>query len=359
MAKKEKQAKEWEDIHQKRIGKYTKQIEDAFSSLYIETGLIGASAINFNKKKPFFFSKYPKIKERIDKLLSDLIVSIALVIENGTSHEWTLANQKNNEIVQSLFKNINSKKIEGLKKKFNQRNIDALNAFQKRKVGGISLSERIWNLTKQTSQELEMSIDLGLLDGKSASQMSRDVRMYLNNPDKLFRRVKDERGMLHLSKNADAYHPGQGVYRSSKANAMRLTRTETNMAYRLSDYERWSQLDFILGYEIKRSNNPYPCPVCEALKGKYPKTFKFSGWHPNCRCFMIPILADIDDFVGSLNSESNDNHYENEITKLPNNFTKWVGDNSQSLLTKKSAPYFIRDNSQMINLSNITRANKK
>lgn len=337
----------WEGKHYKRVNKYARQVDDIYSALSQEAGIIGASITNFNQNKPFTFADYPITKQRIDKLLKNLQNNISIVIDNGTREEWLLACQKNDAIVKNVF---NNQKLDKVRLgHYYSRNLEALDAFQKRKVNGMNLSDRVWKLTDQTKQELEMSIDLGLTGGKSASQMGREIKKHLNDPNRLFRRVKDERGQLQLSKNAKAYHPGQGVYRSSKANAMRLTRTETNMAYRASDNERWGQLDFILGYEIKRSNNPYPCPVCEALKGKYPKTFKFVGWHPNCRCFQVPILADLEDFLDYetkiLDGEDVSEYgFKNEIAELPNNFTQWVSQNSKTLASRKSVPYFIRDN---------------
>ena len=77
-----------------------------------------------------------------------------------------------------------------------------------------------------------MAIDVALGDGVSAAAMSRTVRKLLNNPTALFRRVRDKNGQLRLSQNAKNYHPGRGVYRSAYRNALRLTATETNMAYR-------------------------------------------------------------------------------------------------------------------------------
>ena len=79
----------------------------------------------------------------------------------------------------------------------------------------MNLSQRVWRIVEQTKQELELALDLGHGEGKSAAGLSRDVRQYLINPDKLFHRVRDKHGALHLSKKAEAYHPGRGVYRSS------------------------------------------------------------------------------------------------------------------------------------------------
>ena len=100
------------------------------------------------------------------------------------------------------------------------------------------------------------------------------------------------------------YNPGGGVYRSSYKNAMRLTRTEINMSYREADHLRWQEMDFVVGIEIRRSNHEYGCNVCESLKGKYPKDFKFSGWHPHCRCHAIPILATEEELLDSIENDT-------------------------------------------------------
>ena len=54
--------------------------------------------------------------------------------------------------------------------------------------------------------------------------------------------------------NPRDYHPGQGVYRSSYKNARRLAVTETNMAYRTSDYLRWQQMEFVVGIRVVMSD---------------------------------------------------------------------------------------------------------
>lgn len=134
-------------------------------------------------------------------------------------------------------------------------NLGALEAFQRRTTYGHNLSERVWSIAKQFERHIELSLSIGISEGRSAADISRDVRVYLNEPDKLFRRVRNAFGNLTLSKVAQAYHPGQGVYRSSYQNAMRMARTEINSAYREADSIRWQQLDFIVGYEVKTSKS--------------------------------------------------------------------------------------------------------
>lgn len=47
----------------------------------------------------------------------------------------------------------------------------------------------------------------------------------------------------------------------------------------------------MVGIEIKLSNNHPVSDICDDLKGVYPKTFRWKGWHPNCRCYQVPVLA--------------------------------------------------------------------
>ena len=119
-----------------------------------------------------------------------------------------------------------------------------------------------------------------------------------------------------------------------------MARTETNIAYRTADFERWGQLDFIIGYEIKLSNN-HPChDICDELAGKYPKTFKWTGWHPNCRCYMIPILAGEDDIEDMLNKilagEDEEISKKGQITEFPDEFVQWVKDNEDRMNEAKT-----------------------
>ena len=90
-------------------------------------------------------------------------------------------------------------------------NDEAREAFIQRKTNGLNLSDRVWNYTNQFKEEIELGLDVSLRNGVSAEEMTKELRQYLKFPDKLFRRVRDEHGVLQLSKRAAAFHPGQGV----------------------------------------------------------------------------------------------------------------------------------------------------
>lgn len=338
--------RDWEAEHFSNIEEYVKQIRLLYYAAIREAVRMGTS-VRFDPKKPFEFSRYPALNSRVKEMFGALSGKMLKVLNGASQHEWLLSAAKNDELVRSVLPTTKLKE-DAFSGYFN-RNIEALKEFHTRKSAGMNLSERVWKQTDQFKQELEMALDVGLLEGRSADQISRDIRQYLDEPEMLFRRVRDKRGILQLSKNALAYSPGQGVARSSYKNAQRLARTEINMAYRAADQERWLQLDFVVGFEVRRSNNPYPCVVCESLKGRYPKTFVFRNWHPNCRCNCVSILAskqEISDLTDKIlnGDDTSDFQSINEVKQMPDGWTKWMNENKDRLLRAKSLPYFVRDN---------------
>ena len=274
------------------IARQTKKIE-ALINAFVNDATTQTMRFNPSADEDFYFRNYPALSKTVDKLLRDLSVKMTDTIKSGCEWSWDLANVKNDNMLKKVLGSIGESLVPlGAVERWGQKNLPALEAFEKRRIGGMGLSDKVWAYTKGIKGDLELALDLGIGEGVSADKMSRSVRQYLQNPDRLFRRVRDEKGVLHLSKSAANYHPGQGVYRSAYKNAVRLTATETNMAYRTADNERMNQLEFILGYEVHLSDNhtcldsqgvPRPFyDICDELQGKYPKSFVFTGWHPNC-----------------------------------------------------------------------------
>lgn len=344
----------WEEEHLRNMAAYERQIDRVFLSAAREAAMLATVAAGkFNQEKPFSFKDYPATRKRLEHLLSELKDGITAVVVNGVNSEWTLANNKNNELANQVFGDNVGKLSDEQYRRYYRTNDNARTAFVERKTAGMNLSDRVWRYTEQFKAEIEMGIDIGLRDGTSADELSRELRKYLRYPDKLFRRVRDEHGVLRLSKAAKAFHPGQGVYRSSYKNARRLTATETNMAYRTADYVRWQQLDFVVGIEIRLSNNhtlngvPFE-DICDELKGKYPKDFKFTGWHPHCRCHAVTILKTEEEMAEDnrriLAGEPVSEGSVNTVTEVPQKFKDWLEDNRERMARAKSLPYFLRDN---------------
>lgn len=337
----------------RHIARLQRQVEAIFNQAAAEAATLGATLHMADPSRPFAFADYPKTKAQIDAMTRRLSHNLSNTIGNGITASWQLANGNNDSLVAQTFGADLSRLPEAVRRRYLNNNASALNAFLQRKEAGMDLSERVWKYTQQFKSEIESALDHGISQGMSAAAMTRDVRHCLQHPDMLFRRVRDKYGNLQLSRAAAAYHPGRGVYRSSYKNALRLTRTENNIAYRTADHLRWQQLDFVVGIQVRTSGNHPLEDICDELAGRYPKTFKFTGWHPQCRCNAVPILKTKDEMARDtgriLDGQEPLPASANAVTSLPTAFTGWLADNEPRLATASILPYFIRDNQRLIN----------
>ena len=330
--------------------------------------------------KPFSFSEYG-YSDEVTPILRSMYSRVYQIIRAGVEKEWLTANEHNDGLVKAVF---GEHSIEDNHfAKFFQRNMEAMNAFFARRTGdgGLNLSQKVWKYTGIYKDELEDALDLAIGEGTPANRLATQIQKYLNDPDRFYRRFRvkigenedgtPKYGRIWKRRVFDAetnsykwidddprkYHPGRGVYRSSYRNAQRLARTETNIAYRTADYERWQQMDFVIGIEIKLSNN-HPCvDICDDLKGIYPKNFKWTGWHPNCRCYQEPVLAspaELDKMLDNIldgKAPSSGVVCDDEVTELPPTFKAWAKTNEERMdkaATAGTLPYFVKDNKKAI-----------
>lgn len=349
---------EYDKQHLRNIARIERMVEALFQAAATDSANL-STLIGELGEVAFSWNDYPLASAKINEIIARLNSEVEAAIVNGVRSEWTLSNDKNNELCRQVFGSLATSLPAPLARRYFSTNESARDAFLARRENGLNLSDNVWRYTNQFKGEIEMALDVGIRSGRSADDLSRDVREYLKNPHKLFRRVRDKHGELQLSKNAAVYHPGRGVYRSSYMNARRLAATETNIAYRTADHLRWQQLDFVVGIEIHLSNN-HNCKgvpagtfydICDELKGKYPKDFQFVGWHPHCRCYATSILKTEEELTADNESILTGGDVSegsvNEVTAPPEGFTKWLDENGTRIDEARkhgTLPYFIRDN---------------
>ncbi len=333
-----------------------------------------------------------KKQKEVEVLLRRLHSTVTMAIQQGVKLEWDAANQECDKLVQSVFgkKVLESPEFSA----WMGRNTAARDAFLSRSEHGMNLSDRVWKSVRQLRDEMEVAMTVSIGEGESSSSMSRKVRQYLNNPDDMFRRFRYKKGEKDIidpetgeitgkeivygkkwkkrikdevtgkykwiDYDRDSYKTGAGVYKSSARNAMRVARTETNIAYRRADNARWQNMDFVLGQRVQLSKNHPKKDICDKLQGDYPKDFVFDGWHPQCFCFATPILVDVDtmakmteDFLAGKDwrAEHAKRMKGKQITDYPAAFKDWVKDHAEDIAASRergTEPYFIRNNAQAI-----------
>lgn len=335
----------------KRVQAYVKSIEKTFGK---HTSLMVAEAFKYYKGgsirmyKDIFFSD-PNLRKAITAIAEKMTEEITVKIMSYEKTEWLESYKKNTELIKDALKATHRKFPKKVLENVVDRNLEGLIRFQKRRINGLNLSDRVWNVVKSFEKEVGIALNVSLVEGRSAAETAREVKKLLKNPDALFRKVKNKYGNLGLSQAAKKYHPGRGVYRSAYKNALRMVSTEINMAYRQADMDAWQEMDFVRGIEIKRSKNLSECPMCDKLKGIYPKNFVFIGWHPNCRCYATSILIsekDMQKYTESLlaGKDTSEIMKKNQINEMPKQMKEYLKTNSKKIQNSENPPYWIKNN---------------
>lgn len=341
--------------------------------------------LDLNKRLPViedgemfsFDAQTEKLRAEVERALRELHSVATTAIQQGIRLEWETANAECDKIVQSVF---GKRSVENPEfGAWTKRNGAAMRAFIARSESGLNLSDRVWQSTRQLRDEMEIAITCAVGDGTSAATLSRHVRQYLNDPDLMFRRfrykdpatgewkrkwkkrvIDPATGKItFIDYDKDSYRDqwtGRGYYKSSAQNAMRVARTETNIAYRRADHARWQQMDFVIGQRVHLSRSHPRKDICDKLAGDYPKDFVFDGWHPQCFCYVTPILVDEDVYDEMMNRDNWREELqryadEHQITDYPDNFKSWVNDNADNIAAARergTEPYFIRNNAGVI-----------
>lgn len=378
-----------------RTEHYADNVRRLYATATDELLKLSAMKASNGASAAFSFSDSKRLSEQANAILRALYSGVYNEIKGGVIAEWENANKSCDVLITSIF----GKKVkeDNHYARYFARNKESVDAFFKRKseYGGLNLSQRVWKYVGDFKTEMEIALSVAMGEGKSAATISREVRKYLQRPDMMFRRFRVKTGEQDIfdadgnvvgkepvygrvwkrkvvdavtgnvswqTVNLKDYSFGRGVYRSSYKNAMRLARTETNMAYRTADQERWRQLDFVIGYRVVLSDNHPEPDICNDLsakrgekgsRGVYPKDFVFKGWHPQCRCYVVPILADEKEFDKIQEAILNDEPIpeSKSVIREPNKyFQDWWKKNKKRVSEAQSLPYWVKDNSRMLGI---------
>lgn len=319
------QKAKWRE-HSIRLARYADRVQSVYDTLNKE---VAKSVVktDYDGAKPFRFSDYPETKKMFEDVQASFVRDLRAVIYGGTSSEWHESNLVQDLLADKVLKFYGSKAGGRKHRVYYQTNSDVLKAFQERKDKGMNLSQKLWNQSKEYKTEMEYAISSAIEKGTSAVTLSKRLSKYLADFQSLKKDYKEKYGNAFTCQDCE--------YRS-----IRLARSEINMAYRKAEQERWKQFDFVLGYEVKLTQNGRHVPdICDDLAGKYPKDFIFLGWHPNCMCYVIPILKTEEQFW-------NDEDVL-DIEEPPQNYKDWITRNLNRIkIADKDGtlPNFLKDN---------------
>lgn len=313
-----------------RLNQYVARVQSIYDSLNAQAARI-VDATPYDGAAPFSFSDFPEVKRLVEELKTDFVGQMRGAIYSWTSEEWKQSNIVQDMLAKKMLKYYDAELSGEKQRVYYQTNSDALKAFQNRTEYGMNLSSKVWNQSENYVQELEYAISSAIEKGMSAVTLSKRISQYLND----FPSLKAD----YTERYGSAVDCADCEYRS-----IRLARSEINMAYRTAEQTRWKQFDFVTGYEIKLSGSHPEPDICDDLKGKYPKDFEFTGWHPNCLCYCVPIIMSEDDYWRMREGEPVQTE---PVTDVPDAMKQYIADNSDKIKAAEhrgTLPYWLRNN---------------
>lgn len=306
----------------------------------------------------FNFDNYPTLRKRLDDIFNDYYANSMLCIKSGITDGVALAYNHDNADL-SGFSVMSDKALSAARKTAAETFI----ASRLHSDKGLNLAQRIWNYCQQTKSEFEVAMSNviadGMKDGTSAEDIGRQIRQYLKEPDMMYRRYHTVQRLANGQKKdvvtwrrkriidgkvrfveEPLEKVGQGVYRSSRMNALRVARTEINAAYHTTRNERWANEPFVIGQHIHVSPQHDPeedADICDDLEGYYPKGFVWNGWHPQCMCTSDPVMISGEEreqfYKRLFNGEDMSNYVSpNRIKDVPDQYKRYIEDNADKIV---------------------------
>jgi hypothetical protein len=143
-------------------------------------------------------------------------------------------------------------------------------AIAKDHLSGMTLSQRIWDLTDRAESDIVRQISTGIGQGKSARDIAKGIRDYTNGEGR------------------EMFASGPGIYSSPMKNAMRIARTEINRAYTQATASWAENKPWIEGIQPTLSPTHDGDDECDELAaGPALSPEEFAGAipaHPHCLC---------------------------------------------------------------------------
>ena len=357
MAEKLTAKKRKEDLN-KLFAEYNRRLGMLYSGYVKKLLALGYSEDVLESDALFNFANFPVFKARLDEIFNDYFQNSMLCYKSGITSGVSLAYSHDNDAL-GQFSVLTDKALETARKTAAATFIaNRLNA-----KNGLNLAQSVWNYCQQTKAEFEMAMSNviadGLEKGTSAEEVGRRIRQYLNNPDMMYRRYHTVKVLKNGQKKdvvtwrrkriingrvrfveEPLEHVGQGVYRSARKNALRVTRTEINAAYHKARNGRWANEPFVIGQHIHISPQHDPdedADICDELEGYYPKDFDWDGWHPQCMCTSDPVMISGEErkqfYKRMLNGENMSGYVSpNSIKDVPDQYKRYIEANGDKIV---------------------------
>lgn len=142
---------------------------------------------------------------------------------------------------------------------------------------GFSLSRRVWDLRDGHLRQMRNTVASGIAQGRPATAIAKDVKGFT---------------VVGPTASGVATGSGPGVYRSAYKNALRLARSETNIAYHEAEIEYAKAKGYKKMWNVSKGKRTED--ICDELAGNIYEAEDVPALpHPNCSCYLTTVIPGI------------------------------------------------------------------
>lgn len=223
--------------------------------------------------------------------------ALEVLIRNGVEQSFALGGRPLDRYLEDALRTAGANlNFVYLRKGFSDINSAAVEAFWARTRKGLTVSDRIWETANNARNAMRDVIQVGIAQGRDPVKIARDLERY----------VRDGRKTLSEDYVNMMQRMGRRVPKNLSYEALRLARTEYSKAFFEGVYSRGRVNPAYEGVKYMLSDaHPEP-DICDDLAsadlygmgaGVYKKGEEPTHPHPNCICYVVPIVMEREQFL--------------------------------------------------------------
>jgi hypothetical protein len=179
-------------------------LKSVYGNAYVDAFKLTEVKNAIQKGEPFTWKGNTAAERKLNVLLKSLAGQTEGIIRNGITGSWKFGESDVKDAVLKEFGKVENS--DGVNRTLEQavkdRRASGMDAhrYAAQKRDGMNLSKRVWKLTGGMKDELERMIQSRIAAGKSADDVSRDIRKYLNESERSTKTVpvavRDRKGNI-------------------------------------------------------------------------------------------------------------------------------------------------------------------
>jgi hypothetical protein len=214
------------------------------------------------------------------------------LIKSGIGQAFALGSRPLDNYILQAFRDVKAPlSFARLQRGFADINASAVEVFWARTRGGLTLSDRLWENSQTARKAIRDLIQTGIAQGRDVVEVARDLEHYVRDGAKTL--TEDYENMMRRMETR--------IPKDLSYEALRLVRTEYSIAFMEGVYARGQLNPAYEGVQWMLSDaHPEP-DICDDLasadlygmgRGVYKKGEEPVHPHPNCLCYVVPVLIE-------------------------------------------------------------------